>query len=72
MVMQLALHEALISNPRLSPAGGTRLFLAAKPALPMRRLDARLIVIFLSGHVVDALTAGVDVALDDAIAALGE
>jgi hypothetical protein len=51
-------------NLRSSPPRRPRFFFRAKPALAMRGLDSRLVVIALSGHVVDPLALGADIALD--------
>jgi hypothetical protein len=49
---------------RFSPASSDGFLLGAKPAFPFARVDLGLVVVALSRHVVDALAAGADVALD--------
>src|SRR5262245_18886123 len=49
---------------RSSATGSEGFLLAAEPALPFAQVDSGLVVVVLSRHVVDALAAGADVALD--------
>src|SRR5215471_8184552 len=51
---------------RFSPARAEGFLLGAEPAFPFAQVDDGLVVVALSRHVVDALAAGADVALNHA------
>lgn len=59
-----AAAQPLSSYFGLPPPSPPRFPLGAEPSLASRRVYARSRIIFLTGHVIDVLTAIVDVSLD--------
>jgi len=55
---------------RFSPTSTDGFLFGAEPAFPFALVDLGLVVVALSRHVVDALAAGADVALDHARSSL--
>ena len=55
---------------RFSPTSTDGFLFGAEPAFPFALVDLGLVIVALSGHVVDALAAGADVALDHARSSL--